>query len=93
MHKHKIRSEEEKKELLTRLKKIEGQVRGLQRMVEEDTYCPDILTQVSSVTSALNGFNKVLLSAHIKSCVVDDIQDGREESVEELLKVLQKLMK
>lgn len=80
-------------DLITRLNRIEGQVRGVKRMVEEENYCVDILTQVSAIQAALNGFNKVLLSNHIKTCVVQDIKDGKEEAVDELLKTLQKLMK
>ncbi len=91
--KHKMRSEEEKKALLTRLKKIEGQVRGIEKMVEEDAYCPDILMQVSAATNAMNSFNKVLLSCHIHSCVVNDIREGKDETFDELCEVLQKLMK
>ncbi len=90
---HHARSEKQQKSLLARLKKIEGQIRGLERMVENDTYCPDILIQVSAVTSALNSFNKELLACHIKGCVTDDIREGREGTVEELVAVLQKLMK
>ena len=92
-HKTKVRSEKEHKDLLNRLSRIEGQVRGIKRMVEEDVYCIDILTQVSAVNAALNSFNKVLLSEHIKTCVTEDIKSGKEETVEELVKVLQKLMK
>ncbi|MBQ9154570.1 MAG: metal-sensing transcriptional repressor [Solobacterium sp.] len=90
---HKERSEEEKKKLLTRLRKAEGQIRGIEKMVESDLYCPDILIQVSAVTSALNSFNKELLAAHIRSCVAEDIREGNEETIDELVKVLQKLMK
>lgn len=89
----KERSEEEKKKLLTRLRKAEGQIRGIEKMVESDLYCPDILIQVSAVTSALNSFNKELLAAHIRSCVAEDIREGNEETIDELVKVLQKLMK
>ena len=74
-------------------RKIEGQVRGVKKMLEEDRYCVDILTQVSAINSALNSFNKVLLAEHIKSCVVDDIRAGKEEAVDELCATLQKLMK
>ena len=91
--KHKKRSEEEKKKLLTRLKKAEGQIRGIEKMVENDAYCPDILIQVSAVTSALNSFNRELLACHIRSCVREDILAGRDESIDELLQVLQKMMK
>ena len=89
----KLRSDEEKKALLTRLRKAEGQIRGIQKMVENDAYCPDILIQVSAVTNALNSFNKALLSCHIKSCVAEDIRAGDDGAIDELVKVLQKLMK
>ena len=91
--KTKHRDTAEYKALITRLKKIEGQVRGIKNMVENDRYCVDILTQVSAVQSALNSFNKVLLSQHIKTCVVDDIKSGNEEVVDELLNTIQKIMK
>lgn len=87
------RTPEEKKNLMTRLKKAEGQIRGIEKMVDNDMYCPDILIQVSAVTSALNSFNKELLACHIKGCVADDIRAGKDESIDELVKVLQKLMK
>lgn len=90
---HKMRSAEDKKALLTRLAKIEGQIRGIEKMVEDDIYCPDILMQVSAATSALNSFNKVLLACHIKGCVANDIKDGKDETIDELVNVLQKLMK
>lgn len=89
----KHRESQEYKDLITRLNRIEGQIRGVKKMVEEDRYCIDILTQVSAVQAALNAFNKVLLSNHLKSCVVDDIRDGKEETVDELCATLQKLMK
>ena len=90
---NKKRSEQEFKELINRLKRIEGQVRGLQRMLENDAYCPDIMIQVSAVNSALNSFNKLLLSKHIRSCVVEDIKAGKEETIDELVQTMQKLMK
>ena len=90
---HKDRTEEEKKKLVNRLKKAEGQIRGIQKMVEEDSYCPDILIQVSAVTNALNSFNKELLACHIKSCVKEDIKAGNDETINELVEVLQKVMK
>ena len=89
----KHRSDKEFKDLLNRLSRIEGQIRGIKGMVENDAYCVDILTQVSAITSALNSFNKVLLANHIKTCVSDDIRAGREEKVDELVVTLQKLMK
>ena len=90
---HKKRTEEEKKALLMRLRRCEGQIRGIEKMVQEDSYCPDILIQVSAVTSALNSFNRELLAAHVRGCVAEDIRAGKEESVDELVKVLQKLMR
>ena len=91
--KHKKRTADEQKKLVTRLKRIEGQVCGIQKMVEDDLYCPDILVQVSAVTSALNSFNKELLACHIRGCVATDIRRGKDESIDELVTVLQKLMK
>lgn len=90
---HKHRTPQEQKALLTRLKRVEGQIRGIEKMVENDAYCPDILVQVSAATSALNSFNKVLLGCHIRGCVAEDIRDGNDETIDELCKVLQKLMK
>lgn len=87
------RNKEEKRKLLNRLKRAKGQLEGIIRMVEEDKYCPDILIQTSAVSSALNSFNKDLLNNHIKTCVLNDIKNGNEEVIEELLKTLQKLMK
>ena len=89
----KHRDDEEYRGLMNRLKRIEGQIRGIQGMVEEERYCVDILTQVMAVQSALNSFNKELLSNHIKTCVVRDIQDGNHEAVDELCGTIQKLMK
>ena len=89
----KVRSEKERRDLMNRLKRIEGQVRGLQRMLEEDAYCPDILTQASAVNSALNSFCRVLLAEHLRTCVSRDLRAGREETVDELMDTLQKLMK
>ncbi|MBQ7955163.1 MAG: metal-sensing transcriptional repressor [Lachnospiraceae bacterium] len=91
--KTKERSEKEYKDMVNRLNRIEGQIRGIKGMVEKDAYCIDILTQVAAVTAALNSFNKVLLGNHIKSCVISDIREGKEETVDELLDTLQKLMK
>lgn len=87
------REAEAKKKLLNRLKRIEGQIRGLQSMVERDAYCNDILTQSAAVGAAVNAFNKELLSAHIHSCVARDIRDGRDETIDELVATLQKLMR
>ena len=90
---HKERSEEDKKTLLTRLRRVEGQIRGIEKMVEGGAYCPDILVQVSAATSALNSFNKELLACHIRCCVAEDIRAGRDETIDELCRVLRKLMK
>ena len=92
-HKTKERTEKEYKDLINRLNRIEGQIRGIKGMIEKEAYCTDILTQVSAVNAALNSFNRVLLSNHIKTCVINDIREGKEETVEELLVTLQKLMK
>lgn len=89
----KERSAEEYRALIHRLNRIEGQIRGIRGMVEKNAYCPDILVQVAAVTAALNGFNKALLTQHIRTCVVDDIRAGQEETVEELVETLGKLMK
>lgn len=89
----KKRSEEEQRALLLRLKRVEGQIRGIERMVERDAYCPDILVQVSAATSALNSFNKSLLSCHIHSCVAEDIREGKDEAIDELCALLQRLMR
>lgn len=89
----KERSQEEYKRLTNRLTRIEGQIRGIRSMVEKSAYCPDILIQVSAATAALNAFSKELLSEHIKTCVAQDIRSGKEETVDELVCVLQKLMK
>ncbi len=92
-HKIKERSEEEYSKLIHRLNRIEGQIRGIRNMVEKDAYCTDILVQVSAVNAALNAFNKELLANHIKTCVANDIRAGKEETVDELVATLQKLMK
>lgn len=92
-HKTKKRSEEEYKSLINRLNRIEGQVRGIKGMVEKDAYCPDILIQVAAVNAALNSFNKELLASHIRTCVADDIRSGNDETIDELVAVMQKLMR
>ncbi|MBQ7247308.1 MAG: metal-sensing transcriptional repressor [Lachnospiraceae bacterium] len=89
----KKRTPEEQAALIRRLKLAEGQIRGIQGMVENDAYCPDILIQVSAVTAALNSFNRELLACHIKSCVSEDIRSGDDEAIDEFVKVMQKLMK
>ena len=92
-HSSKHRSYKEYKYLMNLLSRIEGQVLGIKGMLEKDAYCPEILVQVSAVNAALNSFNKVLLANHIRTCVADDIRDGKDETVDELVKVLQKLMR
>lgn len=91
--KTKERAPGEYRDLINRLNRVEGQIRGIRKMVENDAYCTDILTQVAAATAALNSFNKVLLENHIKTCVTRDIKEGKEETVDELLTTLQKLMR
>lgn len=91
--KTKERSEQEYKSLINRLNRIEGQIRGIKGMIEKNAYCPDILVQSSAVSAAINAFNKELLANHIKTCVVNDIHNGNNETIDELLATLQKLMK
>ena len=88
-----IRSEEEKKLITNRLSRIEGQIRGIQGMLEKYAYCTDILMQVAAVNAALNSFNKVLLGNHIRTCVAENIRQGTDEIIDELVILLQKLMK
>lgn len=92
-NKTKMRSEKELKDLQNRLSRIEGQIRGIRKMVDNDAYCVDILMQVSAANAALNSFSKVLLTEHIKTCVVEDIRKGNDETVEELTVMIQKLLK
>ena len=92
-HRTKQRSEKEFKDLMNRLKRVEGQVRGVEKMLEEGAYCPDIMIQVSAINCALNSFSKELLAAHIRGCVADDIRAGNDETIEELVAVTQRLMK
>lgn len=92
-HNEKIRSDDEKKSLINRLSRIEGQIRGLRGMVDEDRYCPDILIQVSAVVSALRSFERELLQSHIKTCVAKDIREGNDDIIDELCVTLEKLMK
>lgn len=88
-----MRSDEEYHSLINRLSRIEGQIRGLKKMVESNAYCTDIITQSAAAAAALNSFNKELLSNHIRTCVEQDIKDGRYETVEDLISTLQKLIK
>lgn len=89
----KERSPEEYKSLVNRLSRIEGQIRGIRRMLDESAYCPDILTQAAAANAALNAFSRELLSQHIRSCVVSDLREGKNETVDELLDTLQKMMR
>ena len=91
--KTKERSAEEYKDLIHRLNRIEGQIRGIRGMVEKNAYCPDILAQVAAANAALNSFNKVLLGNHIRTCVAEDIRQGNDETIDELVALLPKLMK
>ena len=91
--KHRIREQQEKRALMNRLSRIEGQIRGVKSMIEEERYCVDILTQVAAVQAAFNGLTKEILASHIKGCVVKDIQDGNEDAVDELCELLKKLMR
>lgn len=89
----KTRSTDEKTKLINRLSRIEGQVRGLKKMVDENAYCTDILIQTAAVNAAINAFNRELLSKHIRTCVADDIRQGNEQAIDELMTTLQRLMK
>ena len=91
--KHTERGEDERKKLINRLNRIEGQIRGLKAMVERDAYCPDILVQSAAVNAAVNSFNKDLIASHIKNCVVQGVRGGNDEVISELVDTLQKLMK
>ncbi len=88
-----MRSEEERKKLINRLKRVEGQIRGIIGMLENDAYCNDILIQSAAVNAAVNSFNKELLASHIRTCVARDIREGKDETIDELVTTLQKLMK
>lgn len=90
---HKDRTPEQIRTLTNRLSRIEGQVRGIRKMVEDGAYCPDILTQSAAVSAAMNSFNRELLACHIRTCVVEDIKAGDDATIDELVKLLQKLMK
>lgn len=92
-HKDTVRSEEERRKLINRLNRIEGQIRGIRGMIEYDAYCTDILTQSAAVSAAMNGFNRELLNNHIRGCVSRDIREGKDEVIDELLNILQKLMR
>ena len=90
-HKTKERTDEERRALMNRLSRIEGQIRGIRRMVEENAYCPDILVQASAVSSAIRSFERELLSSHLKTCVVKDIREGNDDVIDELLNIIEKI--
>ncbi|MDD6551593.1 MAG: metal-sensing transcriptional repressor [Lachnospiraceae bacterium] len=89
----KDRSDKEKKDLVNRLSRIEGQIRGIKRMIEEDAYCIDVLRQSTAASAALNSFNKVILANHIRTCVKENVKNGNDEVIDELVETIQKLMK
>ena len=91
--KHTMRTDEQKKALMNRLKRIEGQVRGIQAMIEKDAYCNDVLIQSAALSAAINAFNKEVLASHIHTCVARDIREGKDEVIDELMTTIQKLMK
>ena len=91
--KTKKRSDDEYRKLMNRLSRIEGQIRGIKGMLEKDAYCVDVILQVSAVNAALSAFSRELLGDHIKSCVVNDIRSGKEETAQELVDTLQKILK
>lgn len=92
-HKTKERSEKEYKDMINRLSRIEGQIRGIKGMVERSAYCPEILVQVAAANAALNSFNKLLLANHIRTCVAEDIRNGKDETIDELVATIQRLMR
>ena len=92
-HKTKERTEKEYKDLINRLNRIEGQVRGVKNMIENDAYCTDIVLQVSAINAALNSFNRQLLAEHIRTCVADDIRNGKDDTIEDLVNTVTRLMK
>jgi DNA-binding FrmR family transcriptional regulator len=92
-HKTKERSAEETRALIHRLNRIAGQIQGIKGMIERNAYCTDILVQSSAVSAAINSFNKELLATHIRTCVAQDIRDGKDETIDDLVSTLQKLMK
>ena len=91
--KTKERSQEEMRDLIHRLNRIEGQIRGIRVMVERDAYCTDVLVQVAAANAALNSFSKELLGNHMRTCVAEDVRAGNDESLEELISILQRLMR
>lgn len=91
--KKKLRTPEERQALINRLNRIEGQIRGLRRMLEEDAYCPDVLVQASAASAAIGAFSRELLEAHIRTCVVEGVRSGDEAVIDELMQTLHRMMK
>lgn len=89
----KVRSDKEKRALMNRLSRIEGQIRGIRAMVERDAYCPDVLIQAAAAAAAINSFSKELLGEHIRTCVTEDIRSGGDEAVEEVVAIIRKFMR
>ena len=87
------RDPEEVRKLLNRLSRMEGQIRGIRNMLENDAYCNDILIQSAAVTAAMNAFNRELIASHLRTCVKRDLREGNDEIIDELVATLQKLMK
>ncbi len=87
------RSEEQKKKLLNRLSRLEGQVRGVRKMVENDAYCNDILVQTAAISAAVNALSREILRTHLTSCVIRDIREGRDEVADELMETLERMMR
>ena len=87
------RSDEQRRKLLNRLSRLEGQVRGVRKMVEEDAYCNDILVQTAAISAAINAFSREVLRSHLKSCVIRDIREGRDEVADELMETLERMMR
>lgn len=89
----KVRSEENKKRLNNRINRIEGQIRGIKRMIEEDAYCPDVILQISAVCSALSSLSRTMLTDHVNTCVLSDIASGKSEAADELSALLERIIK
>ena len=89
----KARTEKERTAIINRLKRVEGQIRGIEKMVENDAYCTDIIVQVMASVAGLNAVNRELLSTHIRTCVATDLKNGKTETAEELARLVEKLMK
>lgn len=88
-----VRNEEEYKKLINRLNRIEGQVRGIRNMLENDAYCVDILTQASAINAAVNAFEREILAQHIRTCVAEDLKCGKVEKTDELIDIISKMMR